>query len=266
MTAQASVRWHDLRTRLLSAAVMLAVGAAEVWLGGLSCLVLIAVLIAVMIWELARLSDANDPLRAFGLAALAGLCLIADEGWPSVSAWLLFPVVPLAFLALPRMHPRVMAMFALAIMVAGHGLFVLRDEVGTPAILWLLGVVIISDVMGYFVGRLVGGPKFWPAVSPKKTWSGTVAGWAGAALLGFGFWLGGYGSVALIPVSALVAFAGQMGDIAESWVKRRAGVKDASSLIPGHGGVLDRFDALIGAVVAVMILQLVAPVAPVFGG
>lgn len=262
----ASLRWHDLRTRAISALVMLAIGAAEVWLGGLSFLVLISVLITLMVWELARLSDPADPWRAYGLAALAGLCLILDEGWPSVSAWLLFPVVPLAFLALPRLHPRAMAAFALAIMVAGHGLFVIRDEVGTAAVLWLLAVVITSDVLGYLVGRLVGGPKFWPKVSPKKTWSGTLAGLGGAALVGAAFWAQGYGSALLIPVSALVAFAGQMGDIAESWVKRRAGVKDASSLIPGHGGVLDRFDALIGAVVAVMILQLVAPVAPVFGG
>jgi phosphatidate cytidylyltransferase len=138
--------------------------------------------------------------------------------------------------------------------VAGHGLFVLRDEQGTAAMLWLLGVVIVSDVMGYFAGRILGGPKFWPAISPKKTWSGTVAGWIGAAALGFGFAAFGYGSYWLVVLSPLVALAGQMGDIAESWLKRRVGAKDSSNLIPGHGGVLDRFDALTGAMVLVMIL------------
>jgi len=127
-------------------------------------------------------------------------------------------------------------------------------------------VVVASDVLGYFAGRMLGGPKFWPAISPKKTWSGTVAGWIGAALVGLVVVLATGASWALVPFSALVAFAGQMGDIAESWVKRRAGVKDASALIPGHGGVLDRFDALIGAVVLVMALGLVAPVAGLFGG
>ena len=85
-------------------------------------------------------------------------------------------------------------------------------------------------------------------------------------MVGAGFVILSGASWVLIPVSALVAFAGQMGDIAESWVKRRAGVKAPSSLIPGHGGVLDRFDALIGAVVVVLALGLVMPVAGLFGG
>jgi phosphatidate cytidylyltransferase len=86
-----------------------------------------------------------------------------------------------------------------------------------------------------------------------------VAGWIGAAALGAGFVYAGYGSTALIVISPIIAFAGQMGDIAESWLKRRAGVKDSSGLIPGHGGVMDRFDALVGAMLAVMALQFAAP-------
>jgi phosphatidate cytidylyltransferase len=114
-------------------------------------------------------------------------------------------------------------------------------------------------VAGYFAGRSLGGPKFWPAVSPKKTWSGTVAGWIGAAMVGLGFVLAGHGGWALVLLSPVVAFAGQMGDVVESWLKRRAGVKDSSHLIPGHGGLLDRFDALIGATVVVMLIGLVFP-------
>ncbi len=119
--------------------------------------------------------------------------------------------------------------------------------------------MVASDVLGYFVGRILGGPKFWPAVSPKKTWSGTVAGWVGAGIVGLGFWAVGFGTLALVPLSIVIGFAGQMGDVWESWIKRRCGVKDASTLIPGHGGVLDRFDALIVAIVAVMVLGLFAP-------
>jgi phosphatidate cytidylyltransferase len=115
-------------------------------------------------------------------------------------------------------------------------------------------VVLASDVAGYFAGRVLGGPKFWPHVSPKKTWSGTVAGWVLAALVGWAF-MGPLGADAgLIGASVLLAFAGQMGDIAESAIKRRRGVKDSSDLIPGHGGVLDRFDALIAVVVLDFVL------------
>jgi phosphatidate cytidylyltransferase len=260
----ASDRWGDLKPRLISAAVMLAVGAVEIWLGGLSFLVLITALTAIMIWELASMTAPGDPIRALALGALAALCLILDEGWPSVPAYWLFPVMGIAFYLTPRSHQLAAALLAVGIMVAGHGLFVLRDESGTAAILWLIGVVIASDVMGYFAGRIIGGPKFWPAISPKKTWSGTIAGWIGAALIGAGFVLAGYGHWGLVFLSPFLAFAGQMGDIAESWIKRRTGVKDSSNLIPGHGGLMDRFDALVGAMVFVMVLTRIVhlPIGP----
>ena len=168
-------------------------------------------------------------------------------------------LVPALFFALTRRRDRrLSAAWAAAAMISGYGLIYLRNEAGTPAILWLVLVVIASDVMGYFAGRILGGPKFWPAISPKKTWSGTVAGWVGAALVGLGFVMAGYAGWGLVALSPLVAFGGQMGDIAESWVKRRAGVKDSSALIPGHGGVLDRFDAMTGAVVLLILLSLLA--------
>ncbi len=252
-------QWGDLQPRLISAAVMLGVGAVEIWLGGVSFLVLITALTAIMIWELARITAPADPRMAWVLAAMAAVSLILDEGWPSLPAYWLFPLVGLAFLLTARLHPRASAVLALAIMVAGHGLFVLRDESGTAAILWLLGVVIVSDVMGYFAGRILGGPKFWPAVSPKKTWSGTVAGWIGAACVGAGFALAGHGGWGLIVISPFLALAGQLGDIAESWIKRRTGVKDSSNLIPGHGGLMDRFDALVGAMVFIMLLTRIIP-------
>lgn len=251
----ATDRWADLKPRLLSALAMVSLGAVEIWLGGVSFLLLVSIATALMIWELCRITAPDKPMMALAIAAMAALSLLADEGWPSMSAWLLFPWVVLAIGFTPRLHRLPSAAIAAAIMISGHGLFVLRDEAGTAAILWLLGVVIASDVMGYFAGRILGGPKFWPAISPKKTWSGTIAGWIGAALVGLGFVLAGHGTWPLVLVSPLVAFAGQLGDIAESWIKRRTGVKDSSQLIPGHGGLMDRFDALTAAMVIVLILQ-----------
>lgn len=260
----AANRWADLRPRMLSAAVLLVIGAVEVWLGGWPFLVFIMALVGAMIWELARLSRPEAPKLAFAIGLLAAALLFADEGWPGWTGWVLLPLVPLVFLApisgaLRWPMAKTCALIALAIMTVGHGLFDLRQTEGAVAILWVLGVVVVSDVAGYFVGRTVGGPKFWPAVSPKKTWSGTIAGWIGAGLLGAAFVYAGYGGIGLVLISPVIAFAGQMGDVTESWLKRRAGVKDSSRLIPGHGGVMDRFDALVGAMLAVMALQFLAP-------
>ncbi len=263
---QGAGKWADLRTRLLSAIVMIAVGSVEIWLGGTAFAALVVVLTGVMIWELASMTAPGRRRSPMTLAIASSVALVASLVLKTeISA--LFLVVPsVALLLTPRRDRRLAAGYALAIMLAGYGLIDLRVQGGTQVILWLVAVVVTSDVLGYFAGRMLGGPKFWERVSPKKTWSGTVAGWIGAALVGLVvvLWLGA--SWLLVPLSALVALAGQLGDIAESWVKRRAGVKDASNLIPGHGGVLDRFDALIGAVVLVMALGLVTPVPRLFGG
>jgi len=249
-------RWNDLRPRVVSAIVMVSVGAAEIWLGGPSFAVLVVLLTAGMIWELAAITapvQKNRPLLMAGIAAaaLGGALVLRSD---LATSLLMMP--PLALALTPRRDRQIAALYAAAIMVAGYGLVELREEVGTTGILWLVIIVVVSDVAGYFVGRIMGGPKFWPKVSPKKTWSGTVAGWIGAALVGLCFVLAGRGDWGLLILSPIVALAGQLGDILESWVKRRSGVKDSSNLIPGHGGLLDRFDALIGATVLVMLLGL----------
>jgi len=140
------------------------------------------------------------------------------------------------------------------ILLGSFSLLMLREGAGTIWIVWLFLVVMASDVAGYFAGRMLGGPKFWPAISPKKTWSGTIAGWFLAGVVGLFFMRPLGVGVELIFLSIIVSFAGQMGDIVESAVKRRNGVKDSSTLIPGHGGVFDRFDAMLGSSAAALIL------------
>ena len=249
-------RWGDLRKRVLSAIVMLAVGASEIWLGGTSFSILVVLLTAAMFWELANITSPGHMKTPLGMAAIAGACLAGAVLFRADLAAALLLIPALALALTPRRDRRVATAYGVCVMVAGYGLVELRNE-GMPAILWLISVVIVSDVAGYFVGRTVGGPKFWPAISPKKTWSGTVAGWVGAVLVSIGFVLAGMAPWQVVVLAPVVSFAGQLGDIAESWIKRRAGVKDSSGLIPGHGGVMDRFDALIGAVVLVMLLSLV---------
>lgn len=259
-------RWDDLKKRVLSALVMVVVGAFEIWVGGPPFDAFAILVTGLMVWELAGMTApwkglSPKLLGAVAAAALAAVLLIGTQLSPLLLAG------PGALFLLTDRRDRVLAaLYAQMIMVSGYGLVSLRIETGISAIVWIIAVVVASDVLGYFAGRILGGPKFWPKVSPKKTWSGTVAGWIGAALVGLAYvWVAGSDWL-LVPVSVLVAFAGQLGDIAESWIKRRAGVKDASNLIPGHGGVLDRFDALIGAVVGTLVFGLVVPVTPLIGG
>jgi phosphatidate cytidylyltransferase len=126
------------------------------------------------------------------------------------------------------------------------------DE-GTLLIFWLILVVWATDIGAYAVGTTLGGPKLWPAVSPNKTWSGGLGGVGMAVLVGLAFaWGFGAGSALFgAALSALTSIAAQAGDFFESYVKRRFHRKDTSGLIPGHGGLLDRADGLIGGTLAV---------------
>jgi phosphatidate cytidylyltransferase len=248
-------RWDDLGPRILSAAVLAAVGLGAVWLGGFWFIGLVVLVAGVMCWELVAMTGARDGvpvmLGLFGAAALyAGQAF--SGYWP-------LPILAFAVLVGTVATPRrrlIWLLYAPVILFGAWGLLLFRAA-GLEVLLWLIGIVVASDLAGYFAGRLLGGPKFWPRLSPKKTWSGTVAGWLAAALIGAGVWLAG-GPAAAIVISPLVAFAAQLGDIAESAVKRRLGVKDASNLIPGPGGFLDRFDALLGAARALLVASLVA--------
>lgn len=264
----ASNKWSDLRTRLVSGVLLLAVGLFCLWWGGWALVLLAAAVAGTGVWELARMTGPGAALRPEVLGALAAaLSLVAALAAGPAVAVAALAAVPLAGLAGPRRDLLVWLAYAFAIMLAVHGLVGLRAEIGLRFVLWLVLVVVASDVLGYFAGRILGGPKFWPRVSPKKTWSGTVAGWIGAALVGLAFARGQGGDAAgLVLLSVLTAFCAQMGDIAESAIKRRAGIKDSSALIPGHGGVLDRFDALIGALVFLAALRLAQVPLPGFGG
>lgn len=237
---------------------MVAIGAFAIWWGGLVFSGLAIILAGLMAWELSSMMQpdaARGRAEALGISAaiLVGVFTFATVGWLPLAGLVAGAVV--LSVRIPR-DKGIFGAYLLIILVAGHGLIVLRDQFGMALVLWLVGVVIASDVAGYFAGRILGGPKFWPKVSPKKTWSGTVAGWICAALVGSVFAAVMDLSWVVVPVSALLALAGQLGDIAESAIKRRMGIKDSSNLIPGHGGVLDRFDALIAVASLALILSL----------
>ena len=165
--------------------------------------------------------------------------------------------------ALVDRHRFTYAISSALILVAGFGLTVLRDDFGFGWMAWLALVVIATDILGYFAGRFIGGPKFWPKISPKKTWSGTVAGWIGAAAIGAVFVWQGHAGGELIAISVAISMASQLGDVAESALKRRMGVKDSSAIMPGHGGMFDRFDGMLGASVFLLLVARVIDFPPV---
>ena len=251
--------WSDLSARFFSSLVMAALGVAAIWAGGLWFAALAVAAAGTMIWELAVMSAPDARIRALGLgasaAALVCLAVLLGGFWAGLLA-----VPGLALVVMARSARLASGLYALAIMLASYGLIVFRADYGMVWLIWLVLVVVVTDVAGYFAGRLFGGPKFWPAISPKKTWSGTLAGWGAAAGVGYVFLEFTTAGPDLPWISAGIALASQMGDIAESAIKRHAGVKDSSHLIPGHGGLLDRFDGLLGASLMMLVVALVVVV------
>ncbi len=254
-------RWADLVPRILSAIVMLVVGGVELWLGGRFFHVFVGLVVALMLWELVRMLAPFRRKTAVFSALAGGLltAIVLEFTVPNLlpAAFVLFAVLGCA-VGLAVGERRNMGIpYAILILFGGLSLMLVRDNLGLTWIIWLVGIVVASDIAGYFAGKAIGGPKFWPSISPKKTWSGTIAGWLAAAGVGLVF-VGFTGPwVGMLMLSLLLAFAAQMGDIAESAIKRRTGVKDSSGLIPGHGGVLDRFDGLIGASAALLVIAMI---------
>ena len=254
----AGSRFADLRVRLVSGLALLAVGLISIWYGERVFEVLVLGIAGAMTWELARLGNDTRPglniviavATALSVAGAAEVLFQPATLNPMFDPRLaVLALGPALFAITPRRDRLLAAFWTLLVVLACIGLIQTRLA-GAVWIVWILGVVIVSDAAGYFFGRLIGGPKFWPALSPKKTWSGTVAGWIGAmvwtALLLLP-WLDANAATTLILIAPVFAFAGQLADLYESWMKRRAGVKDVSNLIPGHGGLMDRFDAITGA-------------------
>jgi phosphatidate cytidylyltransferase len=248
------VRFGDLGLRLVSGLALAALALVDVWLGGYWLGALAALAAALMLWEYHRIVTGD---RSFGAPALAALAL-AGAGAVLATMTLGLPygaaAILLGLVAAPAAaRPEDRAWLAAGLVYIGLAmcfLSMLRDSpaLGLAAVVWLVLVVVAADVGAYFVGRLLGGPRLWPAVSPGKTWSGALGGLGLAVAVGVGVgqalgW--SLGRTGLL--SAAVAVASQAGDLLESAVKRRFGVKDASRLIPGHGGLLDRLDGVMGA-------------------
>lgn len=254
-------KFGDLWVRIASAVVMVGIGGIVFYEGGDFVTALLVVVGGLMSWEFRRLILPDASNKDTGLwVMVAGTtgAVIAANLFGLFAA--IVPVVLASVILWQIKHKRPVwiasGMLYLAMPLAS--LVVIRDVQGLGPVLWLIGVVIASDIGGYFAGRIIGGPKFWPSISPKKTWSGTAGGWALALVVGFVYWAFGstIGFGESLVFSVVLAMAAQAGDLFESWLKRKAGIKDSSNLIPGHGGLLDRFDGLLAATTVYMLLHL----------
>ena len=249
-------RWGDLGPRFGSALVMAAAAFGAIWAGGMVFGLFVALICGAMVWELSRMLDAQAGAEGVQMGLMTGAMILFTTWLPPfyVVPFLLAPAV--AGAARIASDKGLYVIYAGVIALAGYALISVRVNLGFDWMLWVICVVIASDVAGYFAGKSIGGAKLWPRVSPNKTWSGTVAGWIGAAAVGMIFApLVGAGAE-MVVVSVVMSMVAQAGDIGESALKRHAGVKDSSALIPGHGGVMDRFDGMLGAALFVPLASM----------
>ena len=262
---------RNLSRRVASACVLAPVGLLTAYIGGSLFVAVCAIGAAIVLWEWTTLvlRSADPRILTPGAIALLTATLLGGEREVGAAFGVIATGALLAagvMAALPRRYPASdPAIWAAGgVIYAGVGLLspVLLSgdtKLGFAALLFLFAIVWTTDIVAYLTGRTIGGPLLWPDVSPNKTWSGAIGGLAGGVAAGT---LVAYASAGTNPaVAAIVALvlsvAAQAGDQFESAVKRRFGVKDASSLIPGHGGVMDRIDGFLFAALAALLIGMV---------
>lgn len=235
-----------------------------VWHGGLLFDMLVAAAAAIMAWEWGHLTRGATDKNRSPYQAILSFVAVLLSGLAGYGSALVAFIVGLVLV--DRLDPgetQTRGIWSTGgliwITLPCIGLVWLRHDpiVGREMVLWILATVWATDIAAYAVGRTVGGPRLAPRISPAKTWSGLAGGVAAAAGIGCAasFWMGGQHWLALGVIGAGLAIVEQAGDLAESYAKRRFGAKDSGSLIPGHGGLLDRLDGMLAVVIAVIVLD-----------
>ena len=252
--AVTAVKWRDLGVRALAAAVMVPLALLLIWAGGWWFMAAIAGCGLLMAHEWCRMVHGGSlpqlVLHAVAalLAAGAGAGLASGEvvalglaaiwGASALLAWKAGPVTGWALAGVPYVSLPILALGLLR-----------QGEAGLTAVLLVMLAVWIADIGAYFAGRIIGGPKLAPVISPNKTWAGLGGAVVGAMAAALAVWLIAHlpNPLMALVLGALIGFFEQLGDLFESAAKRHFGLKDTGNLIPGHGGLLDRVDGLIAA-------------------
>ena len=249
---------RELTRRVTVGVVLIALALGDIWLGWLYFWALVSLGSILMMGEWSDLVKEGYKRRFAQAAITVPLILLAPQApFPGPSIIVLLAFVGMAAaLAIGAQSIRL----ALGIFYAGLpavALVFLRElDFGHEIAMWALALVWATDIGAFFVGKSIGGPKVWPAISPKKTWSGAIGGILSAIGAGLLFNYFGRLPIELALSSGLLSIVAQAGDFFESFLKRRAGVKDSGDLLPGHGGVMDRLDGLVPVAPLVALLWL----------
>jgi phosphatidate cytidylyltransferase len=260
---------HPLLLRVITGLVLVALALTAVWLGGPVFAALVAAAALVMFTEWVAMHRMSRLVSRAGLAILAGAVLLTAGGRLAEAILLLgFGAIVIGLLAaiagsrpatggFDRAGGSAAVVGLLYCALPAVALIWLRGlTLGLEATIFVLVCVWATDIAAYFAGRAIGGPKLAPAISPNKTWAGAFGGVVGAMLVAGGLALAflasveGQGGVKFFLLAGGLAMVSILGDLYESWLKRRAGVKDSGTLLPGHGGVMDRLDGLVPVAIA----------------
>ncbi|HTT47204.1 MAG TPA: phosphatidate cytidylyltransferase [Pseudolabrys sp.] len=251
---------NNLALRVASAAVLAPLALLTAYLGGWPFVLLWTLAAVAILWEWTTLVAGPNHRLMFSAcgSAIVGAGLVVWLGRP-IAAMLLIGLGALAALIFAPRERRLWITAGIGYsgsMLLAPALLRADEKDGFLAMVLLFAIVWTTDVLGYFAGRAFGGPKLLPAVSPKKTWSGAVAGALGAVIVAvlLAGVFGSFSRIAIALVALMLSVVAQLGDLMESWIKRKFGAKDAGTLIPGHGGVMDRLDgfwaaALLGCLI-----------------
>jgi phosphatidate cytidylyltransferase len=272
LTGTHSTLKREIVLRVVSGVVLAVLALGTAIYSPWSFLFLVVVGGGLVAWEWGRLTRGNgfDGTALISAVNVAALAICIALGRPDYGLFLTTATAATILLSANGLQNRIWALAGLAYAVLPAAALVwLRADpsLGAAAVIYLFAVAWTTDTASYAAGRMIGGPKLVPHISPRKTWSGFFAGVFAPLLVGLVFaTVLQSGSVWwLLLVSLALALACQMGDLLESWVKRQFGVKDMSGLIPGHGGFLDRIDGLLLAAVLAAVIALRDPTAPAAG-
>lgn len=251
---------RNLLMRVIAALVLAPLAIAIAWAGGPLWVALVTLAsIGLYVEWLMIVGAGQERLTvAAGTAALvvSGVCLALGHNEYS----LIVLVIGTAAVAVVSQRLRSWSVIGFCYAAAAEfasALVRLDGTYGFIALIFVMLIVWVTDIGGYFAGRGIGGPKLWSRVSPKKTWAGAVGGFVASLAVAAGFAAFDLGKMApLLLLGALLSVVSQLGDLFESAVKRRFGVKDSSQIIPGHGGLLDRLDGFVAAIVLAALFGL----------